>query len=376
MRIQYITNVRIPTTRAQGYAIMKMCSEFSKAGVETVLSVPARGNNKNKQDPFLYYKIDKTFEIKKIPSTDFLGLTSVFGKIFYWIDIFSFLIALKFKVKILPDDVIYTRDFMTTLFFSRKDNIVLELHDISSVNFLFKKALKKAKIFFVLNNNLKSDLVSLGVSPDKIFISPSGVDLKDFDIKESKEELRKNLDLPTDKKIITYAGQFYKWKGVDTLAETAKLLPEDEFVFIGGAEPEFSAFKKRYGNLKNIIIRPFQERSLVVEYLKASDVLVLPNSGKSKISSRYTSPLKLFEYMASKRPVVSSDLPSTREVLGEDSAFFTKADDPQDFALVIKKALSDSTLADKIALNAYERVGQFSWDKRAQWILEKMQTWL
>lgn len=376
MRIQYITNVRIPTTRAQGYAIMKMCSEFSKSGVETVLSVPSRGNNKNKQDPFEYYKIDKTFKIDKIPSTDFLGMTPLFGKLFYWIDILSFLIALKFKIKILPDDVIYTRDFMTTLFFSRKDNIILELHDISSVNFLFKKALKKTNIFFVLNNNLKSDLVSLGVSADKIFVAPSGVDLKDFDVKESKEELRKRLDLPQDKKIVLYTGQFYKWKGVDTLAETAKLLPEDTFVFVGGAEPESSAFSKKYGNLKNIIIRSFQERYLVAPYLLASDVLVLPNSGKSKISSHYTSPLKLFEYMASRRPIVSSDLPSTREVLGDESAFFAKADDPLDFASVIKNALSDSALANKFAANAYERVGQFSWDKRAQGILEKIKTWI
>ena len=48
MRIKYITNVRIPTSRAQGYAIAKMCSEFAKTGAEVELFVPSRVNNKNK----------------------------------------------------------------------------------------------------------------------------------------------------------------------------------------------------------------------------------------------------------------------------------------------------------------------------------------
>lgn len=376
MRIQYLTNVRIPTTRAQGYAVMKMCSEFSKAGVETILSVPARGNNTNKKDPFDYYKIEKTFKINKIPSTDFLGLTPLFGKFFYWIDILSFLIFSRLKVKLLPGDVLYTRDFMTTLFFSKKNFTVLELHDITSKNFLFRRAVRRANMIFVLNNILKSDIVSLGVSPGKIFVAPSGVDLTEFNIPESREEIRKNLDLPTDKKIALYTGQFYGWKGVDTLAETAKLLPEVNFVFVGGAEPELSAFKEKYGDLRNIILRTFQERHLVAPYLTASDVLVLPNSGKYTISSRYTSPLKLFEYMASRRPIVSSDLPSLREVLNEDAAVFATPDDPSSFVQMIKKVLEDASLSHKISLNAYEKVGQFSWDNRARGILEKIKTWI
>ena len=281
----------------------------------------------------------------------------------------------KFKVRLATGDVLYTRDFMTTLFFSKRNFIVLELHDISSPNFLFKTALRKTKLFFVLNNNLKADLISFGIPPDRIFISPSGVDMNDFDIKESKEGLRQKFNFPKDKKVVLYTGQLYYWKGVDTLAKTATLLPEVEFIFVGGAEPELSIFKAKYGNSKNITLLPFQERSVVARYLRASDVLVLPNSGRSKISSRYTSPLKLFEYMASERPIVASDLPSLREILSEDECVFAKADSPENFSEVIKKVLEDSALAGKIASNAYKKVEQFTWDKRAKNILEKIQSW-
>ncbi len=372
MKIKYITNVRIPTTRAHGYAIMKMCEEFGKAGVETKLYIPKRGNTQNKKDPFDYYKIERTFELNRVSSFDLLGTTPKFGKFFYWLDTLSFLIAAKLKVKLDKGDVLYTRDYMTILFFSSHKINVLELHDISSSNFLFKSVLKKVKVFFVLNNNLKADLVSLGVAKEKIFISPSGVDLKDFNIALSKQDLRNKLDLPQDKKIVLYTGQFYEWKGVGTLAEAAKIMPDTTFVFVGGAEPELSSFIRKCKNVTNIIVKSFQERSEIAKFLSASDVLVIPNSGNSRISSHYTSPLKLFEYMASKRPIIASDLPSIREVLSEEECVFASPDNPKSFTDAINKILVNPALAEKISLNSYNKVLKYSWHERAHKIIEKI----
>lgn len=369
MNIKYITNVRIPTPRAQGYAIMKMCSEFSRASVETELFVPERSNSQSKRDPFDFYGIENSFEIKRIPSFDFLGLTKSFGKFFYWIDILSFFISLKFYIKIDEEDILYTRDFLTLLFFSRNKKIFLELHNIPNSKLFFRWLIKKPKAIFVLNNNLKKELVDIGVSDNKIFVSPSGVDISDFDIDINKIEARKKLDLSQEKEIVVYTGHLYDWKGVNTLAQVAKFIPEVLFVFVGGIVPEINEFTKRYKEYKNIIVRPFVERSIIPTYLKSADVLVVPNSSKEKISSQYTSPLKLFEYMASSRPIVASSLPSIKEILNTNNCVFAEADNVESFTKSIKRVLEEKEKSQTMVEQAFKDVNQYTWQKRVSNIL-------
>ncbi len=371
MRIKYVANVRIPTPRAQGYAIMKMCSEFSKAGCEVELLVPNRKNTESiEKNPFDFYGIEGNFRIKKVPSPDFLGRTMKFGKIFYWLDAILFFFGVRFFIKLKKDDVLYTRDFLTLLFFSRRRKIFLEVHDIPSSRFLFHKLIKKPKGFFVLNENIKKILVEMGVSENKILISPSGVEISDFNIKIDRNEARKKINLPADRNIIMYTGHLYSWKGVEVLAETARLMPEKLFVFVGGVEPEISLFKAKHDAFKNIIIKPFIERKQIPFYLKSADVLVLPNLANEKISSDYTSPLKMFEYMASKRPIIASDLPSVRQILTDESAFFVSPNNPDLLAGVIKKIFSDSSASDRKVASAWNDVQRYTWKARTELIVD------
>lgn len=370
VRIKYITNVRLPTPRAHGYAIMKMCEEFKIAGADLELIIPDRKNSEIKKDPFEYYGIKNSFKINRIKSLDLLGPFFAFGKLFYWIDTISFLLSIFLSNVVGKKDIVYTRDFIIPLLFSKKRNVCLELHDIPQSNFLFKLAIKRPKLFFVLNKNIKLELVKMGVKEEIIHIFPSGVEIKEFDIQISQKEAREKLTLPSDKKLIIYSGQFYSWKGVDALAESARFLQDYYFVFVGGTEPELSKFKKEYGNLKNISIESFKERSIIPLYLKSADVLVIPQSVKEKISTHYSSPLKMFEYMASGRPIVASDLSSIRETLDEESAIFAESDNPKSFMEAIKKVLSDEDLATRISENAYNKVLQYSWAERARNILD------
>lgn len=112
--------------------------------------------------------------------------------------------------------------------------------------------------------------------------------------------------------------------------------------------------------------RPHQE---IPYWLKAADVLVLPNSAKEKISRFYTSPLKLFEYMASGTPIVASDLPSIREVLNEKNAVLVKPDSPEFLTAGIMKVLENPYLSDKISKQAFQDVQNYTWEKRAEKIL-------
>ena len=104
--------------------------------------------------------------------------------------------------------------------------------------------------------------------------------------------------------------------------------------------------------------------------MKAADALVLPNKKEEKISELYTSPLKLFEYMASGRPIIASDLPSLREVLDENSAVFFESGDSSQLAESIKNILNNENLGRSISSRAFEKVKNHTWENRAKKILD------
>ena len=79
MKIAYIQNVRIPTERAHGIQIMKMCEALARLGHDVELIVPRR-SNLLKENPFNYYGIRKTFKIRKLPCLDLIPLNK-YGQI-------------------------------------------------------------------------------------------------------------------------------------------------------------------------------------------------------------------------------------------------------------------------------------------------------
>jgi glycosyltransferase involved in cell wall biosynthesis len=181
----------------------------------------------------------------------------------------------------------------------------------------------------------------------------------------SKEEARKKLDLDQNKKYAVYTGHLYSWKGVDTLAEAATLLPHDtQVLFVGGREDDIRNFRERYQEVKNIRLVGFRPHHEIPLWQCAADVLVLPNTAKEAISAHYTSPMKLFEYLASGRPIVASRIPSITEILSEEDATLVLPDDAEALLQGILTALSTpvkprTTLADHSWQMRAERVRSF-----------------
>jgi len=96
-------------------------------------------------------------------------------------------------------------------------------------------------------------------------------------------------------------------------------------------------------------------------------VLVLPNSAQEPISREYTSPLKLFEYMAAGRPIVASDLPSLREVLSHShNAWLVPPDDPAALAGALCTVRDDPALGSRLAAQASADIAAYTWDGRAR----------
>ena len=368
MKLIYIANIRIPTEKAHGIQIMKMCEAFSNQKLKVELVLPWRFN-KIKEDIFNFYGVKKNFKIKKLFSLDLIPLS--IPRICFWIQSLTFSILAFIYLIFKKTDIIYSRDsFSLYLLSFFKKNLVLELHTFPKNLLLHKRVFKKSKAIIVITDKLKELLIKKGINKNKILVAPDGVDIEKFNIDISKEEARKKMNLPQDKKIVLYTGHLYEWKGAQILADASKLLDNNTLIiFVGGTENDVKEFKNRNIDKKNLLILGYKPYSQIPYYLKASDILVLPNSGKTEISKDWTSPMKMFEYMASKRPIIASNLPSIREILNKNNAILVKPDSSEDLAQGIECILKDFDLSDKILRKAFKDVQKYSWLNRVKKIL-------
>lgn len=381
MKIIYIANIRVPTEMAHGLQVMKMCEALVKSGAELELVVPMRFriSSLGKKDPFDYYKIKKNFKIKRVFCFDLTPLNRFLGPVSFLVQAFSFAffvsIYLLFMRQNKKPDIIYSRDAFSLLFIrsrqAGKKNIIFEVHKIHKI--LFKIILKRTKKIVVISRGLKEALIKRGFEKNKILVVPDGIDLEDFEIKKSREDCRKDFGLPLNKKIILYTGHLYKWKGVETLALASKFLDRNILVVIvGGIKWYLSDFKKfvEKNNLEKVLVLGHKDYNQIPFYLKAADCLILTGTQNYETSKSFTSPMKMFEYMASNRPIIASDLSSFREILKENNAILVKPDDPQMMAIGVQKALYDTALAKEISEQAYKDVQNYTWDNRTKKILD------
>ena len=114
----------------------------------------------------------------------------------------------------------------------------------------------------------------------------------------------------------------------------------------------------------------------VSSYLLASDVLVMPYSSRVTIrdgteAGEFTSPLKLFEYMAAGKPIVATGVPSVLEILrpGENSVV-TTPDDEEEFIQVLGCVLGDPELCARISEGARSDATEYTWEKRVEKIID------
>lgn len=368
--IYYLANVRLPTEKAHGIQIMKMCEALALSGIEINLWVPRRVNPL-KDDPFRFYGVRRIFAIQKLFCLDLLWMP-VLKSFIFWLETVTFGLTSWWRVlRLDPDVVLYTREALISLWLSLiRKTVFYEIHNVPRRGIWFSQFVwKRACGLIVISRGIKEVLVRLGVPAGKILVSPDAVDLEQFDIKLTKETIREQLGLSQDNKIVLYTGHFYDWKGADTLARAIEFLPSNILVYlVGGTKEDIKRFQTKY-QFQNLKIIGWQPPVVIPLWLKAADILILPNSAKEKIGAEYTSPLKLFEYVASGIPIVASNLPAIKEILDSETALFFEADNPQDLADKIKQSLDDYGLSLRRAKSATVKVKEYTWLNRAAGIL-------
>ena len=363
MKIYYVANARMPNSKAHGIQLAKMCEAFVAAGADLEFILPNKAKNGKSLKEF--YGLKSDIKTKTLPVLDLLPETSVGFLVSAATFAFSSFFYLLFKAD--KNGIIYTIDLDPLSFMPLRllgKPYFFESHGAKRKNFFTNLFIKNANGVVAVSPAIgESFKNNFNVKTEKIIVAPNGSDTG-FN-QESKEEARRRLGLPLDKKIILYTGRFYHWKGLDILPEAGRRLRDDaEIYLVGGGAREFTeaTAAKPSENMRFAGSVPYRDISL---WLSAADIFLVLGTKKDEYSYFQTSPMKLFGYMAFSRPIIASATPAIRSAVSDQEVIFCEPDDSKDLAEKINEVLENPEKFAGRAQNALKKAAELSWEKRA-----------
>ena len=385
MRILYLADIRFPLERANGIQSMETCHALAARGHQVTLAVRPDSHTPAR-DPFAFYGLPRIsgLQIEVAPITG-PAMSRRVGYLTF---------SIGRAMGRTRQDLVFTRDLglaslLLRLPASMRPPIVYEAHGIAadvaaalpglltgasaaSPAKLRRLARRESHVwstadgYVSITEGLRRELEQrLGPRP-RMAVVPDGA--RATTDTGSTDQPAARAERPFT---IGYAGHLYPWKGVDLVIEAVSALPDTRGLIIGGhdKEPDLARMKAFAAELNcslRVTFTGLIPPSDVAVRLREADVLALPNPA-SAISNAFTSPLKLFEYMASGRPIVASDLPSLREVLrNEENALLVEPGNPQALTSGIARIKDDPALGQRLARQALQDVRQFTWARRAE----------
>jgi glycosyltransferase involved in cell wall biosynthesis len=251
--------------------------------------------------------------------------------------------------------------------------------------------------FVAISGTLKALLVSGGVPAEYITVAHDGIDPSRFTDGLSPQEARVELLekhipalesgppaeglaelLAPDRPVIGYCGHFYEGRGIGMLIEAARRRPEWTFLFIGGFEADIAPYREqaREGKIGNVIFTGYVANPKLPPFLWACDILTMPYES-AQGNSHFMSPMKMFEYMACGRAIVTADWPQIREVLTEGrNALFHPRGDVDAMEKCLERAVGDAGLRASLAAQARVDVEAHTWKERGRkifgWLKERI----
>jgi glycosyltransferase involved in cell wall biosynthesis len=213
-----------------------------------------------------------------------------------------------------------------------------------------------------------------------LIVEPDGVDLARFqkisNPQQARNSLSRSLPLLPSSFLVGYTGHLYPGRGSEMILAIADQLPDVRFLLVGGEPADVKRVRQKVDNLglENITLTGFIPNAEIAQYQAACDILLMPYQRKVAASSggdiaKYFSPMKLFEYMACGRPIISSDLPVIKEILNQENAILLPPEDLAAWVSAIEDLCKNPEKGAKLAALAQQDVQKYSWESRAQNII-------
>lgn len=374
MKIAYITSAHIPSRWANSFQVMKMAQAFHLLGHE-VEFITASGISAwltyDSEAIREHYGVTTPFPITMFPVSPLVRLEKKLncGPLSY-----GHLVARLRK----DVDLVYARNYVAPYWSARLGIPTIAESHACVDGFYQKQLLYKAtswpsfKALVTNSPELAKEYARTGVPEHKILAEQNGVDLSLFDsVDRSKVETVRHDLMTVGTQLVVYAGHLYDYKGMPTILDAAERLPHVSFALVGGWENDVDRLRAQAAarGIRNLTLTGFVQNNELPPYLKAADLLLLPNSGNHAESS-ITSPLKLFEYMATGTPILASNIQNVAHVLRDgENGYLCEPDSGEALARAIVAIGEDKGAAVECATQARRDVSIHSYLERVKRIL-------
>ncbi len=380
MKILYVGHTRFPTEKAHGRQIAEVCGAMAGLGHAVTLVTPGV-RTPITETPFTYYGIPQNFSWKRTESFDALHHPFIPQFLAFMIGIHSFRRTLRSFLSGNQFDLLYCRSHVVLpVLLASKIPTIIELHTLPhSGKRSFVNLCNRCARVVCLTTPMRDELVSLGVHADHIVVEGDAVRFSELRSVPPLTELKERF---VSSPVIGYVGSLVARnsleKGVGELIRAFAIMKGWGISFRGLIVGGPDSWKKRYeedaGRLglsgDIIIFTGHVPASSVSSFLQKCDLLVYPApASRHPYFLRDTSPLKIFEYMAAGKPIVTADLPPIHDVLDSTTATFFRPGDPKDLAESIRRVLAEPDVSHAKAARARARVEQHTWERRMERIL-------
>ena len=372
----YVFPEPLPLPKARGVQVAHTLHALAREGVQVTLAFvpPSDGA----LDPFPYYGLDRPANVALLPISRRLPwplhtLPShsnrwFIGRLSRWLK--------KAKEQNRLPQLIMARHLKASYALLQQFPqlpLLFEAHEIFAENALLSKQSRlrhmeatvlnhAAKVVAISSGAAERLKIRYGVQQDMPIV-PSGAALPEPAPEKDWSQINQQ---------IIYAGNLYEWKGAQDLVAAAEWLPGCTITLIGG-EPHRIAELTRNIPATGATVQftghlPHQQ---VLENIGRAGIAILPNRPGSV--SAFTSPLKLFEYLAAGCAMVVTDLPVFREVLGNDDVRWVPPNHPRALAAGIHELIEHPARAQALGARARQRAQDFTWQARAHRLIRIME---
>ncbi|MEW6664895.1 MAG: glycosyltransferase family 4 protein [Thermodesulfobacteriota bacterium] len=369
MKIIYVSQVSLPSRSAQSVHVMCLCSAFASLGHETTLIVKNKFWERRPQgfegDLWNFYGLKQEFRVLRI-------LTLPIHSLHFY----------RAALNKLPQDpvIVVTRivpfAYQVTLA-GRK--AILDLHDARSPRdeALLDRLIHSPFLvrFVVISKALWEHYAGrIPGMPEKMIVAADAVRYEDFASADSSH--KEGIAVKKGTARVGYFGSFHPGKGVEMILKVAALCPDIQFVLCGGTADDIGRNLGIRSIPANVEVTGFIPPNKAPEWVRSFDIALLPNQERVLMAGnmdigQWTSPLKMFEYMASGRPIVASDLPALKEVLRHgQNALLVPQGDAWAWKHAIDRLKKDMPLRNRLGQTAQKEAREkYNWEHRARNIL-------